>query len=421
MDQSSDHAPLAWTQLQALADDLTGACDVGAELLGYGVPVRVTVDGADGPAGDGIDVLNTQSRLLDTAAARARVVAVAGLLPAVPGRVVLKKIDTALRGPVGAELDGALEALGLGEAFVLPAIPEVGRATVGGVQHLDGQPMHETAFSTDPHHPLADASVPRALEAGSRRRVARIGLGEVRRPDLDRFVAAQRAAGYQVAVFDASTDDDIDRAVRILLPRRPVLLVGSTGLAGALRRAGGGAWPVPAAVPTRPGGVLVVAGSPHPATRAAVRHAVACGAGVLAQPTDAPAAGERLARGEAVILAAREEAPNGTDVARLLGEAGGTLVRRLAGDLGALVLIGGETAYQVLRAAGIARLVLRGRYRPLVATSMPPAGPARDLTIVTKGGSSGGAGGLTDLLRWLQGTVDAAPATGRGEAWRDAR
>ena len=52
--------------------------------------------------------------------------------------IVLKKIDTALRGHLGAELDAAIAAAGAAEAFVLPAIPRVGRTTVGGEQRIDG-------------------------------------------------------------------------------------------------------------------------------------------------------------------------------------------------------------------------------------------------------------------------------------------
>jgi uncharacterized protein YgbK (DUF1537 family) len=110
----------------AIADDLTGACDVAAELALAGRRVRVAVDAervapADGD--DAIVVVNTQSRALDPRAAYARVRAA---LDARPARVVLKKIDTALRGHLGAELDAAVDLLAA-PAFVLAAIPAAGR------------------------------------------------------------------------------------------------------------------------------------------------------------------------------------------------------------------------------------------------------------------------------------------------------
>ena len=107
--------------------------------------------------------------------------ALAPLGPAFRG-IVLKKIDTGLRGSLGAEIDGAMEALGAAEAFVLPAIPEVGRTTVGGVQLIDGVPVHRTAFRDDPENPVRDACVARVIEATSRRRAADVALEAVRRP-----------------------------------------------------------------------------------------------------------------------------------------------------------------------------------------------------------------------------------------------
>ena len=64
------------TAFAAIADDLTGACDVAAELAAAGQRVRVLVAPGDGPvaADGGITIVNTQSRALapDAAAARVR-------------------------------------------------------------------------------------------------------------------------------------------------------------------------------------------------------------------------------------------------------------------------------------------------------------------------------------------------------------
>ena len=107
------------TAFTAIADDLTGACDVAAELAVAGLRVRVAVDprGMTARDDDGIVIVNTQSRALDARVAYARVRDTLGMRRA---PVVLKKIDTALRGHLGAELDGALDALDA-PAFVLAA------------------------------------------------------------------------------------------------------------------------------------------------------------------------------------------------------------------------------------------------------------------------------------------------------------
>ncbi|TMB00467.1 MAG: four-carbon acid sugar kinase family protein, partial [Deltaproteobacteria bacterium] len=225
-------------------------------------------------------VRNTQSRTLPPPEAAGRVGGALADLRAGWSGIVLKKIDTGLRGPLGAEIDAAMDVLGVGEAFVLPAIPEVGRTTEQGRQMIGGVPVHRTAFARDPQNPIRDASVAAAVEASGRRRAGVIGLGAIRgRDDFDNAVEEARAAGTAVIVCDAETDADLERAVRRLLSRpRPLLLVGSTGLARALRRVlgpenGGRARGGTSFSAGR--GVLVVAGSAHPATRAQVECAAA--------------------------------------------------------------------------------------------------------------------------------------------------
>src|SRR2546427_7387900 len=146
--------------LRVLADALTGACDVGAELLPGpgGVVVQPALETRDPAPRGTICVRNTQSRTLGPADAARRVAAaLADVGPGWAG-LVLKKIDTGLRGPLGAEIDATMDALGVEEAFVLPAIPEVGRTTLAGRQMIGGVPVNETAFACDPHHPIHDAS-----------------------------------------------------------------------------------------------------------------------------------------------------------------------------------------------------------------------------------------------------------------------
>ncbi len=403
--------------LRVIADDVTGACDVGAEWLPW--PHGVAVKPAPGggvPAGvprAALCVRNTQSRTLAPAGAAARVVAaLADVSPRWAG-IVLKKIDTGLRGQLGAELDAAMDVLGSAEAFVLPAIPEVGRTTEAGRQMIGGIPVDQTAFARDPHNPIADASVPAAVERTSRRRAAVIGLEAVR--DARAFATAidrARAAGATILVCDAQTDADLERAVRALLARpRPLLLAGSTGLARALRRVlgpeqGGRAAPAP---PARvgDGGVLAVVGSAHPASRAQVERAAGRGIleAVAVDEARAEAAGlaaaAALRAGRAVALvspAERGAADSGAIVRALRAAALAALAR--ARPLG-LALVGGETAFHVLDGLGHPPLWLVGRLCPLVVRARLLAGPYAGLALVTKGGSAGAPDLLGQIVRQL--------------------
>src|SRR4051795_5587820 len=138
-----------------VADDLTGAADGGVQLARAGYRTAVAFHGAPiARDGSGLDalVLDTDSRALATDSARARVRDAARAVAAAP--IVLKKIDSTLRGHVGAEVAAALEASGRRVAIVAPAFPAAGRTTEGGVQRLDGEPVHRTRFAHDPVSPV---------------------------------------------------------------------------------------------------------------------------------------------------------------------------------------------------------------------------------------------------------------------------
>jgi len=399
--------------IRVLADDLTGACDIGAELLPWpgGIGVQPTGEARRVELRpEALWVRNTQSRTRSPGEAADRVgAALADVGPGWAG-VVLKKIDTGLRGQLGAELDAAMDALGVEEAFVLPAIPEIGRTTQQGRQMIGGVPVHLTPFARDPQNPIRDASVPAVIEATSRRRAAVIGLGAIR-AGLGRAVDDARADGATVLVCDGETEADLERAVRsLLLRRRPLLLVGSIGLARALRSVlaveHGGRFRAGAVAPGS--GVLVVAGSAHPTTHAQIARAAGRGLTdplTVGDPSTAEAAGleagHLLRAGRAVALVApTEPAPAGSEGVRaaLRSAALAALARERPSGL---VLIGGETAYAVLEGLGLPPLWLDARLCPLVVRARLMSGPYGGLALVTKGGSTGAEDVLGAIVRQL--------------------
>jgi uncharacterized protein YgbK (DUF1537 family) len=402
--------------LRVLADDLTGACDVGAELLPG--PAGVVVQPAGGPRSSDVApaticVRNTQSRTLPPAEAAERVRAALGDVPVTWSGLVLKKIDTGLRGPLGAEIDAAMDVLGVDEAFVLPAIPEIGRTTQHGRQMIAGIPVDRTPFALDPHHPIRDASIPAALAATGHRRAAVAELAAVR-GDLGAAIADARRSGAAVIVCDAETDADLERAVRVLLLRgRPLLLVGSTGLARALRRVLGTEHPGRVRRATGPSvlggsGVLVVAGSAHPATRLQIARAVErrlfepIVVASVAEAEDAgSAAARRLRAGApAALVAPQELAGDGPGaVLGALRRAALTALARVRPD--GLVLVGGETGHHVLEGLGQPALWLESRLCPLVVRARLMAGAYAGLALVTKGGSTGAPDLLASIVRQL--------------------
>ncbi|HEX2864135.1 MAG TPA: four-carbon acid sugar kinase family protein, partial [Deinococcales bacterium] len=139
-----------------VADDLTGAGDIGVLFAKHGLAVRVFTADLDvrelpallaARAGQGeagrtdVVVLDTDSRLLPAAEAAARVRAATRALQACGCRRFWKKTCSVFRGNVGVEFDALLDTLGLDFAPAVAAFPRNGRTTVQGRHFVRGVPL----------------------------------------------------------------------------------------------------------------------------------------------------------------------------------------------------------------------------------------------------------------------------------------
>jgi len=131
-------------RLGVVADDLTGANAVGAQLAELHLPTVVTADpGALAvlPPDLSAAVLDVDSRADAPERAAAKVRAAVTALRGWGAGVLYKKTDSTLRGNLGAELDAFREATGTPALPFLPASPLNARVTVDGVQLVEGRPL----------------------------------------------------------------------------------------------------------------------------------------------------------------------------------------------------------------------------------------------------------------------------------------
>src|SRR5919108_3777187 len=285
-------SPAAQLPLTIVADDLTGACDTGALFAARG-PVPVTV-WPDPALRAPVSVVDTESRGLDPDDAARRV---GGGARNLARSRFFKKIDSTLRGPIGAELDALMRATSTSGALVCPALPAEHRVVVERVLTVGAVPVAETAIAEDPAFPRASGSsnVVDLLRPQIDRPLAWIPLGRVREGGSALTARLVRLSGM-VIVADAETDADLDALIEAVLELdAPPLLVGAAGLALALARRLG----LAAARVDPPAGErwLIVAGSRHPATRRQVEVARDAGLTVLATP-EAPQADRAGTAGE---------------------------------------------------------------------------------------------------------------------------
>lgn len=390
-----------------LADDLTGAADAGVEFARAGWRTR-----ALGPgwlpaelAGAEVVVIDTASRGLGPAAAYGAVRQAAAALAAAGAQLLYKKIDSTLRGPLGAELDAVLDALaaagGPALAVVCPAFPAAGRTLAGGVLYVHGVPVAQTASGRDPITPVSESWLPALLAQTALTGRRPVALCEA----AERW--AERLPAGGLAVVDAGSEDDLARIVQAALAcTPPPLLAGSAGLARplaiALARAHGKAAPAVEDGPAvedavQPGGaggaaVLVVCGSLHPAARAQ--------AAVLAAQIEAgtlPCACTLLMTPAVVdaVAAAGDAAGAAAAPARALaGEALAWLQAQAAapgGGCAGLVVTGGDTLASLLGALGAGGIDLERALAPGMPLGRVSGGPWHGLRVASKAGGFGDA------------------------------
>jgi uncharacterized protein YgbK (DUF1537 family) len=102
-------------------------------------------------------VLDTDSRSTGAPEARASVRKAMGA--AGSSSLVYKKVDSAMRGNILAELEAILPETGRDSALLVPANPTLGRTIRRDHYFIRGIPIHETDFSRDPEHPAKTSKV----------------------------------------------------------------------------------------------------------------------------------------------------------------------------------------------------------------------------------------------------------------------
>jgi uncharacterized protein YgbK (DUF1537 family) len=374
-----------------IADDLTGAGDAGVQFATAGLRTRTLSDtwAEEHLRGAEVVVVDTASRNLAAAEAYRSVYEAAGRLQRAGSQIVYKKIDSTLRGAIGAETDAVLDACALSLAIVCPAYPTNGRTLVQGTLLVDGTPVAETAASTDPRTPVSQSHLPALLAEQTRRTVhllARPATGQqgAQLPAQLAALCAGRRANGCIAVCDAQDDDDLAAIVLAAqaMDQAP-LLVGSAGLARPLAAL--------LAARRRPR-VLVLCGSLHPAARAQLSHLQQANNGSVA-----------------ILTTAEQIQSEQVEAAPLLSPAK-TLAEQARRWLEAhspcgIVVTGGDTLHALLHALEAHGVDLEQEVAAGIPAGRIAGGPWAGLSIISKAGGFGSPSALADAVQFLMPSI----------------
>lgn len=389
-------------EILAVSDDLTGAAALAGEFHAAGLTSCVAAAEHAARGGRRADalVVDSRSRQLPPREAAREVARALQSQEERPGSYY-KRIDSALRGNVAAELHAVTDLLE--RTLVLAtAAPALGVVTRGGVQRLVADPDHHAHVGA-----RSDASLSARLSDHLPAGVVEVPLNQVRGDGLGRLLTDIVASGRHV-VCDAESDADLIRVASALVPLADrAVPVGSYGL--------GRAWATAVADPrdVHPG-VLVVVGSLKRASRRQVEVARERGALTLFDAAACPleAAGA-LEHGRDVVLVAGPEQEDerlreDPAVAERLAERAVEIAATRASR--GVILVGGELSSAFLGSAGahLGRVVVEPW--PAAPVLRLHGGILDGQRVLTKSGSQGDQGWLDRALALMR-SLDAA---GRG-------
>lgn len=413
-----------------IADDLTGANDTAVPFArqGFRTATALRAEAAQVLDAHGYEVIAyaTQSRALPPERAHEAVQQAVYRLAARHDTIIYKKIDSALRGPIAAELTALLKASPRVEKILIaPAFPATGRTTLFGEQRIDGLPVHLTPMADDPVTPVRISHIPTLIKMESE-----YGVHSLSRPtiaggiDSVRTELARLPVDVRLVVADAVDDSDLDVLAQLVLEDHRIAPCGSAGLAAAMARGlGARERRFDEQTARSKPGLLMVVGSKSPRARSqiqAVKEEAPWVQHASVQLESLVSAGGEVRNNlETAIVGVVERvnaalAESDACVVYPIGEARGLHPEQITpvlaaitravvenSPVGTFLLTGGDTAADVLAKLDAAALEVRTELAPGVAAGQIVGGVADGARVITKAGSFGDERLLVRLaLEW---------------------
>lgn len=370
--------PSLRTRTFIIADDLTGACDTAVALSSRGASTEVLIDSeASGSADVEVRAICTETRDTSSDQAVEAIHRIAQLVQLRPEsgqyHQIFKKIDSTFRGNTFHEIRAIFDAFPDHFAVVAPAYPAVGRVAVDGVVKVRDV-AGETSIAV------------RDGLAGVGLRPLWIAGGQSAR-EVERQMSYVLRGGGRMVFCDAASESDlcvvIEAARRVDIAdktRRPVLWVGSAGLAHALaenllasevRRV--------TVEPRDTGSTIIFAGSKHPVTRRQI-------ADLNEQM------GEQMLSQNIVVVQVECGQTTVDEIRNAVGEL-------KAETVSCMVMTGGDTAMLVCRALGVQSLRLHEEFEPGIPYATLVGGSFNGCVAIFKSGGFGTVDILSRIAR----------------------
>ena len=185
-----------------MADDFTGAADVGVQFLSSGRRVAAVIDGCSDSSAD-VVIRSSGTRNCSEKEAYDKVKQMFSEIKEEGFDRFYKKIDSTLRGNIYAEIEAIVELIDKKESIVIAAaFPEMGRIIKNGEHYLNGVPLMETFIAKDVASPVKEGNLLKIFKD-----VLHISLEDIRNEKKKKKL---KNNSKRVIIIDGETAEDMD-------------------------------------------------------------------------------------------------------------------------------------------------------------------------------------------------------------------
>lgn len=306
--------------LGCIADDITGATDIGLMLNANGLPTTLYLGVPDDLRVPDTEaaVIALKIRSCPAEQAVAEATRAANWLLAHGARQLFYKycstFDSTSDGNIGPVADALLRLVRQEQTVLLPAFPENGRTVRNGHLYVDDDLLAESPMRNHPLNPMTESFLPKLMDAQTAdgttswidQSIVDAGADEIRAA-----LARERADGRRFVSIDTRDDNDFPAIADAIAEMR--LITGGSGIGAAipevLRQQGLLRERADSAeLPSLPGHVAILAGSCSQATRAQIAAFANSATAIVVDPVELHAGASSR---ESIADAAQQATING--------------------------------------------------------------------------------------------------------------
>ena len=339
-------------------------------------------------------------------------------------RYVYKKLDSTMRGNIGAEISGLMDSMDFREVIVAPALPVYGRTTKNGYVYVNGSLLEETETAHDPKTPVSDSFIPAILSQQCNRKTVVINFEDVRKgvEFLVNRIREEHKKGASIVVVDAIEEKDLNTlASAVIRMDKKMLYAGSTGFAQFLSEHFN--------IREEKNSNIVIAGSVSQTTMSQLNHAIEnLEVSVIDTDIDMILSKGQKQEKARILKIVKEAAGQGKNIiirsaatkkiadqsfetgkkygldsfrviAAFIGEIARDIIQGVA--IKGILLTGGDIAIKTTRCLGASGMVINGEILPGIPYGHFTDENLEKIKIATKAGGFGEESAVTEILKFF--------------------